>query len=407
MSGVAWIYGKILQGCEFMKLDYIADIIDRQLSEVLDREADCSDLRLRSLISEAANPVFQRTNLGEEEKTYILHKIFNGRRKLGVIQPFLEDSTVNEIMINGTGNIFVERDGRLEETGERFRSRDSIFHVVQTMAALSNRTVNESMPVLDGRLADGSRLNVVLYPVALNGPAVTIRKFPEENFTLEELIAAETLSAEEGKFLKAAVKAGYNIFISGGTSSGKTTFLNVLSTYIPEEQRVITIEDSAELRLSHKNLVRLETKLANADGYGEINMRDLIKASLRMRPDRLIIGEVRDESAADMLQALCTGHEGSMSTGHANSPEDMLLRLETMALWEGHLSSEAVRRQLATGIDLIIQLKRDAQMCRKVDSIVEVTQYANGSIMTNPIFRSGQMVGKLTHKAFKMQGVML
>lgn len=386
-----------------MKLDYIADIIDRQLTEILDRETDCSDLRLRSLISEAADRVFVRTNLSEDDKTYILHKIFNGRRKFGIIQPFLEDPAVNEIMVNGTGNIFIERDGKIEETNERFRSRDSIYNVVQTMAALSNRTVNESMPVLDGRLLDGSRLNAVLYPVALNGPAVTIRKFPDKNFSLEELINAGTLTKEEGEFLKNAVRTGYNIFISGGTSSGKTTFLNVLSAFIPENQRVITIEDSAELRLPHKNLVRLETKLPNADGYGKISMRDLIKASLRMRPDRLIIGEVRDESAADMLQALCTGHEGSMSTGHANSPSDMLLRLETMALWEGHLSSEAVRRQLAMGIDLIIQLKRDTHMHRKVDEIVEVTEYMEGMVNVNPLFRRGQKVGELMQKAYKMK----
>lgn len=288
-------------------------------------------------------------------------------------------------------------------TGERFRNRDSLYNAIQSMAALSNRTVNESVPIVDGRLEDGSRLNAVLYPVALNGPVVTIRKFPQQNFTPKMMVDSGTMSQTEAEFLETAVKSGMNIFVSGGTSTGKTTFLNMLSSFIPADERIITIEDSAELRLNHKNLVRLETKNPNAEGFGGVTMRQLIKASLRMRPDRIIIGEVRDESALDMLQALCTGHEGSMSTGHANSPGDMVVRLETMALWEGHISSEAVRRQIATGVDLIIQLRRDADMKRYVHEISEITEYRDGKVLQNTIFSRGVQVGQLSCKKYKTE----
>ena len=386
-----------------MNPDYIADIIDRQVTEKIDTGRDISDSELRAVISECANIVFSRTDLSDEDKRYITGKIFNGRRRYGVIQPFLEDVTVNEIMINGTEEIYIEKEGRIINTGERYRSKDSLYNTIQSMVALSNRTINESVPIVDGRLQDGSRLNAVLYPVALNGPVVTIRKFPEDNFTPEMMVKSGTMTLEEAEFLNMAVKHGFNIFIAGGTSTGKTTFLNMLSSFIPAEERVITIEDSAELRLNRKNIVRLETKNPNSEGVGAISMRQLIKASLRMRPDRIIIGEVRDESALDMLQALCTGHEGSMSTGHANSPSDMLLRLETMALWEGHINSEAVKRQIAMGVDLIVQLRRDNNMKRYVHEITEITEYKNGSVLLNCIFREGVRVGELTLKKYKAE----
>lgn len=384
-----------------MNLDYIADIIDRRVTEKIDTGTDISDSKLKALIADCAEEVYSRTNLSPEDRGYIVQKIFNGRRRYGVIQPFLEDPSVNEIMINGTGDIYIEQNGALINTKERFRNRDSLYNAIQTMAALSNRTVNESMPIVDGRLEDGSRLNAVLYPVALNGPVVTIRKFPQQNFTAEMMVASGTMSQAEAEFLEDMVRCRMNIFVSGGTSTGKTTFLNLLSSFIPPEQRVITIEDSAELRLTHKNLVRLETKNPNGQSMGGVTMRELIKASLRMRPDRIIVGEVRDQSALDMLQAMCTGHEGSMSTGHANSPEDMLVRLETMALWEGHINSEAVKRQIAMGLDIIIQLARDEHMRRYVKEITEVEKYEQGAILLNPLFVQGKPVGSLKRKAYK------
>ena len=387
-----------------MNLNYIADIIDKQVTQSLSSSKDISDNELRESINKHAAEVFKRVNLKPEDKEYIIGKIFNGRRRYGALQPYLEDLSVNEIMINGTSDIFIEKNGKMIDTGERFRSRDSLYNVIQTMAALSNRTVNESMPIVDGRLEDGSRLNAVLSPVALNGPCVTIRKFPDKNFTPEDMVNSKTCSAEEMEFLKKAVECGFNIFVSGGTSTGKTTFLNVLSSFIPQEERVITIEDSAEMRLVRNNLVRLETKNPNAEGTGGVSMRDLIKASLRMRPDRIIVGEVRDQSALDMLQAMCTGHDVSMSTGHANSPADMLMRLETMALWEGHINSEAIKRQISTGLDLIIQLKRDKNMRRYVDEICEVREFCDGTVVLNTLFSKSKRVNGLMTKKHKMKG---
>ena len=386
-----------------MKLDYIADIIDRQVTEKIDTQRDISDSQLKEIIDECAKEVFCRTTLLPEDRGYIVQKIFNGRRRYGVIQPFLEDMSVNEIMINGTGDIYIEQNGELKNTGERFRNKDSLYNAIQTMAALSNRTVNESVPIVDGRLEDGSRINAVLYPVALNGPVVTIRKFPQQNFTPDMMVTSGTMTEAEAVFLEQMVKCRMNIFVSGGTSTGKTTFLNMLSSFIPAEQRIITIEDSAELRLTHQNLVRLETKNPNSQNMGGVTMRELIKASLRMRPDRIIIGEVRDQSALDMLQAMCTGHEGSMSTGHANSPEDMIVRLETMSLWEGHINSEAVRRQIAMGLDIIIQLARDEHMSRYVREITEVETFQNGAVVLNPLFVKGQRVGELRAKRYKIE----
>ena len=385
-----------------MNLQYIADIIDRQVAQSLSYSKDVSDNELRETINKCADDLFRRVNISDEDKAKITLKIFNGRRRYGVIQPYLEDMSVNEIMINGTNDIFIEKGGKIVNTNESFRSVDALYNVIQSMAALSNRTVNESMPIVDGRLEDGSRLNAVLSPVALNGPCVTIRKFPDRSFTPEDMVNSRTCTADEMSFLERAVKSGFNIFVSGGTSTGKTTFLNVLSVFIPPEERVITIEDSAELRMSRNNLVQLETKNANAEGIGGVTMRELIKTSLRMRPDRIIVGEVRDQSALDMLQAMCTGHDGSMSTGHANSPADMLMRLETMSLWEGHINSEAIKRQISAGLDLIVQLRRDKNMKRYVDEITEVGEFKNGAVELNPIFVQGKKVGEIRTRGFKL-----
>jgi pilus assembly protein CpaF len=272
----------------------------------------------------------------------------------------------------------------------RYTDVMQLFNVIQAMVSWVNRSVNESSPIVDARLADGSRVNIVLRPVAINGPVVTIRKFSEKSFTMEDFLENRTLSKDEADFLADCVRAGVNIFVSGGTSSGKTTFLNVLSGYIGFEERVITVEDSAELRLPQPNIVRLETKNSNSEGKGEIGMRKLIKTALRMRPDRIIVGEVRDESALDMLQAMCTGHDGSMSTAHANSAQDTLTRIETMALWEGNISGEAIRKQIASGLDLIVHLKRDFAKGRRVAEIAEVVGCDGGCVCLHSLFRDGQ-----------------
>ena len=304
---------------------------------------------------------------------------------MGLIQPLMEDPSVNEIMINGTDGIFMEKNGNLYEYEERYKNKEELFNGIQSMLAWANRTVNESSPIVDARLSGGARINVVLNPVAINGPIVTIRKFSEKQYTMQDLIQNGTLSEELAAYLIHAVESRKSIIISGGTSSGKTTFLNVLASYIPEDKRIITIEDSAELKLYQKNVVRLETRNANTEGHGEIKMRALIKAALRMRPDRLIIGEVRDESALDMLAALCTGHSGSMSTVHANSAEDVLLRLETLALWEGHVSNTAIRHMIASGIDCIVYLAR-TEKGRFVQEVSEVRKGDARQITLQKIF---------------------
>ena len=259
--------------------------------------------------------------------------------------------------------------------------------VIQQIVSRSNRQVNESIPIVDARLKDGSRVNVVLDPVALNGPILTIRKFPEEAITMEDLIRWESISQEAAEYLKVLVKAGYNIFISGATSTGKTTFLNVLADYIPKTERVITIEDSAELQIHGiENLVRMEVRQADGDGVSNVTLRDLIRTSLRMRPDRIIVGEVRGEEALDMIQSMNTGHDGSLSTGHANSPQDMLSRLETMALFASDIPIQAIRKQIASSIDIIVQLERLRDRSRRVTAIAEVLDCTEDAYILNPIF---------------------
>lgn len=321
------------------------------------------------------------------QKEQLRREIYFSLRKYDILQELIDDNSITEIMVNGQDHIFIERDGTLLPYANSFESREKLYDVIQQIVAKANRVVNESSPIVDARLENGSRVHVVLPPVALNGPILTIRRFPEHPIGMEALLEMGAITREAADFLKRLVEAGYNIFISGGTGSGKTTFLNVLSGYIPAGQRVITIEDSAELKLQGiENLVRMETRNANTEGCREISIRDLIRASLRMRPDRIIVGEVRGGEALDMLQALNTGHDGSLSTGHANSARDMLARLETMVLMAMELPLEAVRRQIASGVDIIVHLARLRDKSRKVLTITEVLGFERGEIVTRELY---------------------
>ena len=353
-------------------IDYARELTDEevenQIDEVLLQEAQLSTWM-----------VDQRRRLRKE--------LFDSLRRLDILQIFVEDPSITEIMINGKDHIFIEQDGRLQELDMCFESMDKLKDVIQQIVAGCNRVVNETSPIVDARLENGARVNIVMSPVALNGPIVTIRRFPDKPVTMEELLLREAISRDAAQFLKALVKAGYNIFISGGTGSGKTTFLNVLSGYIPKDERVITIEDSAELQLQDiRNLVRLETRNGNGEGCQEITIRDLIRTSLRMRPDRIIVGEVRGAEAIDLLQCLNTGHDGSMSTGHANSAADMLARLENMVLMGMDIPLKAIRQQIASGLDIIVHLGRLRDKTRKILEIIEIVSYENDEILLNPLF---------------------
>lgn len=354
----------------------------------LDMTRDMEDEELTELIYEVLQEVSQEEYLPLDQKTMLGKELFNAFRKLDLLQEFLEDDDITEIMINGTQNIFIEKAGRISQSDKRFLSADKLEDVIQQIVAGSNRLVNEASPIVDARLADGSRVNVVLPPVALNGPIVTIRKFAKEVITMNKLMEWQSINSEVSGFLASLVAAGYNIFISGGTGSGKTTFLNALSQYIPKNERIITIEDNAELQIQNiKNLIRLEARNANVEGTGEVTIRDLIKSALRMRPDRIIVGEVRSAEAIDMLQALNTGHDGSLSTGHANSPKDMISRLETMVLMGMDLPLPAIERQIASGLDIIVHLGRLRDKSRKVLEVTEVLGYWDGQIHLQTIYR--------------------
>ena len=342
-----------------------------------------------------------------EEKARLGKELFNAFRKLDLLQELIEDDEITEVMINGVQNIFVEKHGRLYLTDRHFVSRDKLDDVIQQIVAGTNRLVNEASPIVDTRLADGSRVNVVLYPVALNGPVVTIRKFPKEQITMGRLVELEALSEEVAGVLKKLVVSGYNIFISGGTGSGKTTLLNALSQYIPKEERLITIEDNAELQiLDVPNLVRLEARNANVEGIGEITIRELIRSALRMRPNRIIVGEVRGPETIDMLQAMSTGHKGSLSTGHSDSPKDMLRRLETMVLMGMDVPLAAIQRQIASAIDIIIHIGRLWDKSRKLLEIVEVMDYNGEEIDTRILYQfeeTGREHGRIAGKWKKVQ----
>ena len=323
-----------------------------------------------------------------EQKVAIIQQIYSSIRGFGLLDSIISDDTITEVMINGPENIFIEQSGRLFKLDKQFESQRKLEDIIQRIVGLAGREVNQANPICDTRLPDGSRVNVVLPPIALCGPTVTIRKFSKTPMTIEKLIQYGSITQEIADKLEMLVKAKYNIFISGGTGSGKTTFLNALSNFIPHDERVITIEDSAELQIVNiDNLVSLETRNANASGAGQITIRDLIKSSLRMRPERIIVGECRGGEALDMLQAMNTGHDGSLSTGHANSTEDMLSRLETMVLQgsEG-LPLEAIRQQIASAVDIIIHLSRLRDRSRKTMEITEVVGYENGKVILNPLY---------------------
>ena len=335
-----------------------------------------------------------------EEKKKLRHSIFNSIRKMDVLQDILEDEEVTEIMVNGPGNIFIERKGVLTKTELKFEHRERLEDIVQQIASTGNRIVNESSPILDARLKDGSRVNIVVPPIAIDGPVVTIRKFPKEAMTMEKLLEIGAITEEAAVFLEKLVRAKYNIFISGGTGAGKTTFLNILSNYIPSGERVITIEDSAELQIQNiPNLVRLEARNANVEGKNQVTIRDLVKSALRMRPDRIIVGEIRDQTAIDLLTAMNTGHDGSLSTGHANSPADMLNRLETLVLMGMDIPLPAIRQQIASGIDILVHLGRLRDKSRKVLDISEIEGVSQGKIQLRPLYQfqeEGEKRGTVT-----------
>lgn len=361
--------------------------INQHILQQIDLSREISDEEMQDLIDDLVISVGRGFGLTLLERQQMAKELFYAIRRLDILQELIEDDEITEIMINGTGRIFIEKEGRMTPWEKQFATKEKLEDVIQQMVSKCNRVVNESSPIVDARLEDGSRVNVVLAPVALNGPIVTIRKFPKQPIDMETLIRYGSLTTEAALFLEKLVIAGYNIMVSGGTGSGKTTFLNALSQYIPKTERIITIEDSAELQLQEvENLVKLETRNANAEGTKEISIRDLIRTSLRMRPDRVIIGEVRGGEAFDMLQALNTGHDGSLSTGHANSAKDMLSRLETMVLMGVELPLPAIRRQIASGVDIIIHLGRLRDKSRRVLEIAEVIGMEKDEIVVQPLY---------------------
>ena len=361
----------------------------RKLLKRIAEETDTNDGKILEIIDELIMKEGREAYISLQEKQRLRTELFNSIRRLDILQELLDDDTVTEIMVNGTEGIFIDRMGRLSRWEKHFSTVEKLEDLVQQIVARCNRIVNESVPIADARLEGGARVNIVLPPVALNGPVITIRRFPNCPITMDQLIAWGTVSREAVGLLQKLVRSGYNIFISGGTGSGKTTFLNALSDDIPKGERIITIEDNAELQIQGvENLVRLEARRGNTQGEHEITIRDLIRASLRMRPSRIIVGEVRGEEALDMLQALNTGHDGSLSTGHGNSPGDMLARLETMVLMGIELPVSAIRRQIASGIDIMVHLGRMRDGSRKVLEIVEITgyRYETEEILTGSLF---------------------
>ena len=373
----------------------------------LDIARNITDDELYSVIDSCIYDASRQKIISIRQKEELRNRIYNSIKKLDILQELLENPDITEIMVNGKDNIFYEKSGYIEKWNKHFDSEQKLADIAQRIAAMSNRVVNEACPIIDTRLEDGSRVNIVLPPVAMDGPVITIRKFYDKPLTIDRLIELGSITEEAAHFLEKLVKSRYNIFISGGTGSGKTTFLNVLSDYIPDDERVITIEDSAELQLHNiKNLVRLEARMANSEGNNAVAIRDLIKSSLRMRPDRIVVGEVRGAEALDMLQAMNTGHDGSLSTGHSNSPKDMLTRLETMVLMGMNMPIDAIRTQIASAIDIIVHLARQRDKSRQVVQIAEVGDYKNGEIELTPLFRfvekgegkDGRILGELVRQ---------
>lgn len=377
--------------------DYVEEIKNRVLAQ-MDVSRNMSDEEIQTLIDESiAEKDIIRPSLKKREAAR--EQVFYALRGLDILQELINDPEITEIMVNGYEHIFYEKGGCLFQWDRQFVSRDRLEDTIQSIVAAGNRMVNEAVPIVDTRLRDGSRVNIVLSPIAVDGSVVTIRKFPAHPMQMKDLLARGSLSEEIAEFLKRLVQAGYNMFVSGGTGSGKTTFLNALSGYIPVSERVITIEDSAELQLNGiPNLVRLEMRAANLENVAEISIRQLIRTALRMRPDRILVGECRGAEALDMLQAMNTGHDGSLSTGHANSCQDMLSRLETMVLMGMELPVNAIRGQIASGIDILIHLGRLRDRTRKVLDIMEIEGIFQGEICLKPLYRfeeTGEQNGKI------------
>ena len=385
-------------------MDECVGELKSQVMTRLDPTADMSDEDIYKIIDDVISSYSRENIISASYKTVCRRMIFNDIKRLDILQELLEDDSITEIMINGYDNIFYEKAGKIEKWDRQFESVDRLKDIVQRIAGASNKIINEAVPIADTRLADGSRVNIVMNPVAINGPIITIRKFYDIPLSIEKMIEIKSITIEAAEFLEKLVRARYNIFISGGTGSGKTTFLNALSNYIPKDERVITIEDSAELKLMGiSNLVRLEARNANVEGNNAVTIRDLIKSALRMRPDRIIVGEVRGAEAIDMIQAMNTGHDGSLSTGHANGPEDMIRRLETMILMGMDMPLDAIRGQIASAIDIVVQLGRLRDRSRRVLSISEVTGMKNGEVAMHRLYEfreegtdeKGRIIGAL------------
>ena len=377
-----------------LALDNIKQEIKKELLTDLE-ERQMSDSHLYQQIDSA---LLNRRDIGLQEKLYLRTAVFDSFRRLDLLSELLDDKNVTESMINGPKEIFVEKKGKMEKWNRSFQSEEQLFDLIQQIVSRINRAVNTKSPIVDARLEDGSRVHVVLPPIALKGPTVTIRKFPEP-ITMAKLIQLGSLTEDAALFLESLVKASYNIFISGGTNSGKTTFLNALSQYIPKRERIITIEDSAELQIREvENLVSLETRNANAEGEGAVSISDLIKASLRMSPNRIIVGEVRGKECLDMLNAMNTGHDGSISTGHGNTSKDMLRRMETMVLQGADLPLSSIRNMIASAIEIMVHLGRTKDHKRRVLEISEVTGVENGEIQLKTLYQyNGEVLEKLSN----------
>lgn len=369
-------------------MDKEVDVIRQLVLEEMDLTREVSDAEISEMIHRQIARYSKHHMLSIEQRGCLQRDVFHSLRRLSVLQELVDDRAITEIMVNGTDHIFYEKAGRLYRWNKNFSSKEELDEVIQQIAGMHNRAVNESSPIVDTRLGDGSRVNIVMSPVAVEGASISIRKFPEHPLDMHGLIELDALSREVADYLATLVQAGYNIFISGGTGSGKTTFLNALSEYIPADERIITIEDSAELQLlGIENLVRLETRNDNMGNVAPITIRDLIRTALRMRPDRIIVGECRGAEALDMLQAMNTGADGSLSTGHANSCRDMLARLETMVLMGMELPVGAIRGQIASGIDILVHLGRLRDKSRKMLEISEIDKMSKGEIRLNQLYR--------------------
>lgn len=387
-------------------MDEISEKIRKQVLSDIDVSRDLEDEEIWDIISRVTSEEVKQKSISLRDRIELEKRVFDSLKRLDVLQELIDDTEVTEIMVNGPDTIFYEKNGCIQQYEGRFSSEEKMQDIIQQIVGKHNRVVNQSSPIVDTRLVDGSRVNIVLFPISLGGSAISIRKFPKEPYNMEKLIAIGSVSEEVAEVLKLLVRAKYSIFISGGTGSGKTTFLNALSQYIPEDERIITIEDSAELQLlGAKNIVRMETRNANVEGVMPITIRDLIRTALRMRPDRIIVGECRGAETLDMLSAMNTGHDGSLSTGHANSCRDMLSRMETMVLMGQELPLSAIRSQIASGINIIVQLGRLRDKSRRVLEIAELDGIVDGEIVLNTLYKfeetsekDGRVIGELVQK---------